>query len=462
MKNVSQGKFKRTYYIKGMHCSSCETLVEKEVASHKGVCDVRAKVGSGKVEILAEDSKSVPGLDHLNKTFKDAGYTFSANPITQKTLNTKDFAKITVFTILFIISFLYIQRSGLFLRMSVNETSSYATFFVFGLAAGFSSCAALVGGLLLSLSKQWNEIYGGNSKKSFTPFILFNLGRILSFLVFGGLLGVVGSFFRFSQVSTAALAIFISLIMFTLGLQMIGVGWAQKIRLRMPKSLTNYVADETKFKGKYMPFTVGALTFFLPCGFTLMAQTSALASGSFVTSSIMLLAFVLGTLPVLALISFSSVKLLNNSKASARFSLFSGVLVAFFALYTLNSQLNLLGFKSLSDIKIRPLSLARSVDKKVLGSKQIAANDIQYLQMEAAGFEYYPKKATLKAGVPVVWEFYNSGVYGCGQSVSARGLYPGIVTLKPGMNTFKFTPKAGTYKITCSMGMVDPAIITVR
>ena len=111
--------------------------------------------------------------------------------------------------------------------------------------------------------------------------------------------------------------------------------------------------------------------------------------------------------------------------------------------------------------------------KKVFDSKQNylsyidnSQNDLnnkefQVMQMEASEFEYYPKEIILKVGIPVKWEFYNRGAVGCANAVSARGLYSGIISLKRGMNVFEFTPKnTGTYKITCSMGMVEP--VTVR
>jgi len=37
-----------------------------------------------------------------------------------------------------------------------------------------------------------------------------------------------------------------------------------------------------------------------------------------------------------------------------------------------------------------------------------------------------------------------------------------IVLLKSGKNVINFVPKKGTYKLTCSMGMVSPVIIKVK
>lgn len=57
----------------------------------------------------------------------------------------------------------------------------------------------------------------------------------------------------------------------------------------------------------FAQFLIGKVeTFFLPCGFTQSMQIVALSSGSFVSGMFIMLAFALGTLPMLALLSFGS------------------------------------------------------------------------------------------------------------------------------------------------------------
>lgn len=56
----------------------------------------------------------------------------------------------------------------------------------------------------------------------------------------------------------------------------------------------------------FTPLIVGFATFFLPCGFTQSMQVAALSSGSFASGLAIMLAFALGTLPMLALLSFGS------------------------------------------------------------------------------------------------------------------------------------------------------------
>ncbi|MBM6691390.1 hypothetical protein H9X75_10165, partial [Fusobacterium mortiferum] len=55
--------------------------------------------------------------------------------------------------------FLLLDRLGISGLLNINSKSSILTFFGFGLLAGLSSCAALVGGIVLSMSKQWLLMY---------------------------------------------------------------------------------------------------------------------------------------------------------------------------------------------------------------------------------------------------------------------------------------------------------------
>src|SRR5690606_18425745 len=89
-----------------------------------------------------------------------------------------------VFMVLFGILYIIIEDTKIFARFTLDESSSLPAFFGLGVVASLSSCAALVGGVLLAMSKQWNQLYGGvDEGKRLTPFVLFNVGRLISFAV---------------------------------------------------------------------------------------------------------------------------------------------------------------------------------------------------------------------------------------------------------------------------------------
>jgi sulfite exporter TauE/SafE len=89
---------------------------------------------------------------------------------------------------------------------------------------------------------------------------------------------------------------------------------------------------------------MGALTFFLPCGFTITAQTIALLSASAVQGALIMGFFALGTAPMLLLIGLSSVKFLSKPQLAMTFSKVAGFLVIFFAVYNMYNQFNVLGW----------------------------------------------------------------------------------------------------------------------
>lgn len=445
----------KTYYIKGMHCASCELLIEKEITKLKCVDKVSVSLKNNSAEI-ASVTKNFPDVKTLNDALANLGYSFTLTKPVEKKLSRDDALKVVGIFLLFIIVFFLFERTNFFMKLSINSSSSIATYFLFGLVASLSSCAALVGGILLSLSGQWHALYNGNVKKSYTPFLYFNISRIIAFALFGGLLGLIGSYISISIGFSAITSLLISTIMLFIGFQMLNIHWFKNIKFSTPKALPKYISDTTNFKGKYMPLLIGALTFFIPCGFTLIAQVNAITSGSFLRGASLLAAFSLGTLPVLALISFSSVKFYTNQAMAKKFNLFAGMLIIFFALYTVNAQLNVLGLPSLNDV---PNTFSPSKKESVVA---VVDKGIQLMQMEATAFDYYPPVFNIKVGIPTKWEIYNSGASGCAQAVYARGLYPDVIYLKPGLNEVTFTPmNKGTYKISCSMGMVPPVIVNV-
>ena len=179
-------------------------------------------------------------------------------------------------------------------------------------------------------------------------------------------------------------------------------------------------------------------------------------------------AFALGTLPVLALISFSSIKLHSNPRFSHVFQLFSGMLVIFFALFTINGQIGVLGMPQVANIFVErggnqtdsPMTIPEITAAPAIAE---ASPSSQIMKMEVKGFEYFPKVIHIKANTPTRFEISDNGSIGCARAVYPRGLYDQIINLQPGINTVEFTsPGPGTYQISCSMWMVEPITVIVE
>ena len=440
------------YNVKGMHCGACEVLIEKKLVEEFNVKTADASLNTNKVKITFLGEK--PDLDRLNASLKDLGYKFSENTKQPQGLGetSKHLFQFAVALAVVLSGFFALKAFGLAdlsSKVILNSNSSFLAFFLFGLVAGVSTCAALVGGLLISLTQKWQ-----NKAK---PFVQFNVGRLVSYAFFGGILGVIGGVFQFSLTFSSIIAIVVAVVMLVLGLQMLGL--TIPVNFALPKAIGHTAAGDT-FQTKYGPPAVGALTFFLPCGFTLIAQGLALASGRFITGALMMLSFALGTLPTLALISFSSVKFGGNNKFSFVFTRVSGVLVVLFALFTINAQLGVLGTVNFSDVRQKLIAIGTGeFIQSTAAELPVMVEGKQILNMTATAGGYSPDYLTVKAGVPVKWQITNSGANGCTSSIVSKGLIAGAVNLKPGVNTVEFTaPSPGLYKFSCWMGMFTGTI----
>jgi hypothetical protein len=167
--------------------------------------------------------------------------------------------------------------------------------------------------------------------------------------------------------------------------------------------------------------------------------------------------FAIGTLPVLLGISVFGLTMNSKPHRTARFNKYAGIVVLLFAVYNINGQLNVLGFPSLSDIQISQSNTSdvRAVSRNAAGEQEVS--------IVAKGFEYIPtSEMTIEAGVPTKLIVDDQGMQGCGVFLAIAGLINGYVTLQPGENVIDLgSPDPGTYKITCSMGMVRPVVLRV-
>lgn len=452
----------KTFKVTGMHCASCELLIERKLLDLPGVKSVEAS--KNKNEVLLEYEGREPKAEELSRLFSQEKYNFFDQSIKTDAQKEEDSEKIDshtliVVSILLVVSFWFILKGlGIANLVNINANSSLLAFLALGVVAGLSSCAALVGGLVLSMSKQWLELYSKEDKfsKKIQPHLLFNFGRIASYTFFGGLLGLIGGKLQISLGFTSFLVMAVSLLMILMALQMLGVSYFQKFQIRMPKALTRFAADEKNFQGKYMPALMGAMTFFLPCGFTITAQGFALLSGDPIRGSLTMLFFVLGTTPMLLGIGLSTVKFSQNHQFADVFPKVAGVLVLLFALFNINNQLAVLGFSNLSDLGQKSSSLVKD-DKSGMAP---LIDGKQVLKMSASSSGYSPNSFKVKVGVPVRWEITDTGTSGCTNAVISKGLFDGQINLTPGQTSIKeFTPtKPGKYKFSCWMGMITGSI----
>ncbi len=455
------------YLVEGMHCASCVVLIESRLLEIDGVKKAKADLSKGR--LLIEYEGNPPTVSRLNSIFKDDGFIFSGQ-VAKAKKDRKDLKERLLprtvelagsFFIAFVILYLFslLNRSSLSSAVNVNETSSIFVFLLFGFMASLSSCSALVGGIIVSMSKRWNDLSGKDEPviRRLGPHFAFNLGRLVSYAAAGALLGAIGARLELTGGLGPALTISVSLMMIILAFQMLGFKSFNKFQIRTPAFLTCSASD-----GRRAPFLMGALTFLLPCGFTITAQSLSLISKSPLKGGLMMLTFALGTLPALLGIGLASVKLGGRPGLSRRFMQVAAVIVLFFAFFNIDSQLNVLGYSNFSDVASginEAILIARG---EIPASAELAPieDGVQVIRMDAYSYEYSPAYFKVREDIPVRWEITDQGTSGCTNAVIARGLFEGEIPLTQGEVSVKeFTPnKAGRYKFSCWMGMVSGMI----
>jgi sulfite exporter TauE/SafE/copper chaperone CopZ len=327
-----------TFHIKGMHCNACILLTESEVQDLPHINYVKSDLVHHTIEVGGEFGDRTPDAiaQELTDVLLKHGYTVS---VEKQAVEKKwsDFLIAIPIALGFGVLFVLLQKLGL-VNLVNTGTVSYGTAFVIGIIASLSTCMAVVGGLVLSMSATF-----AREGDKVRPQILFHVGRLASFFILGGVIGALGAAFTLNATATFVLSLLIGLVMLVLGINLLDVfHWSKKLQPSMPKFLAKRAYGASKLNHSLTPFLVGIATFFLPCGFTQAMQIYTLGTGSFVNGALTMGSFALGTLPVLALVSFSSFSI-KNGKYSGVFFKTAGLIVILFALFNLMNSLVVIG-----------------------------------------------------------------------------------------------------------------------
>lgn len=327
-----------TLHVSGMHCASCPMLVEGELSDLPQVTHAKASLKHHHVEVSGEFGDLTLGqvAEQLTTVTKPHGYTLT--PEKQKhTAKWHDFSVAIPIALGFIGFFILLQMLGLVNLVTTSEVS-YGTAFLIGMIASVSTCMAVVGGLVLSMSANYAK-----EGDKIRPQLLFHVGRLVSFFILGGVIGTLGSLFKLGITGTAVMSVVVAIILLILGINLLDVfPWTKKLQPTLPRFIGNHVQGLKKINHTLTPLLLGIATFFLPCGFTQSMQIYALGTGSFVSGALIMSAFALGTLPVLALLSFSSLAIHTKARSSIFFKT-AGLVVIFFGLFNLHNSLVVAG-----------------------------------------------------------------------------------------------------------------------
>ncbi len=433
--------------IVGMHCRACETLVQEKLAKVTGVSGIKVSTVKGQAEI---EASSDINQKELEQAVRDAGYQVGQE--SKSWLNTKSSVWRDLILAAVVFGLVYI----IFKSFNINPMWSLAgspeslfSILLVGLVAGFSTCMALTGGLIVSLTARYSQKHPeATGWKRFQPHLYFNIGRLLSYFILGGVIGLVGSVLKISPLVWAILTMIVGVVMLLLGLQLTEAmpkisNWS----LALPGQTAKILKREDKSYSHFGAGILGALTFFLPCGFTQAMQLYAMTTGSFFAGAAVMFIFALGTLVGLLVAGLATSFI--KGKAAQIFFHVIGVLLILFALANIANAWNLLGVRGLIGSDDSP-SVSASGQVQELKTTFTLKGDIN------------PNNFTVKAGDKVRLEIdVQDNGSGCMSTIMIPGLYNRAVTLVKGQTiVMEFTPKTkGEYPITCAMGVKRGTLI---
>ena len=321
-----------------MHCHACVLMTESEIIDLPNITHAKSSLKNHSLEVEGDfGEKTLEQIaEELTMSVKPHGYTIS---VEKQVKNKKwdDFRIAVPIALGFLVLFVLLQKAGIINLVGAGQVT-YGTAFVIGIIASLSTCMAVVGGLLLSMSATF-----AREGDKVRPQLMFHGGRIISFFILGGVIGAIGSAFTLNITATFVLSLIVGLVMLILGINLLDVfHFTKKLQPSMPKFIAKRAHRVSKLNHTFTPLLVGLATFFLPCGFTQSMQLYTLTTGSFLKGGLTMLAFALGTLPVLTLISFSSFSIHKSAKAGIFFKT-AGLIVIMFALFNLINSLVVIG-----------------------------------------------------------------------------------------------------------------------
>lgn len=212
-------------------------------------------------------------------------------------------------------------------------TADWLGAFMIGLL-GSGHCMAMCGGIASLLSI-------GQDRPSKVVPVFYNIGRIVSYALIGGIVGgAVASIASIGDFNSALvwLRIFTAIFMVMLACY-IGKWWSGLLVVeRLGQKLWRYVSPAGKsllpLKHPLHAIPFGFIWGWLPCGLVYSALTWSAVSGSVANGAMIMLSFGLGTLPSMIMVGFG-VGYLHNLQQSSTFRHIAALTILIYALYTL-------------------------------------------------------------------------------------------------------------------------------
>lgn len=420
-------------HIDGMHCLSCAQLIEECLKDQVGV--LKARVNYKQKTLKLKYDEKVIHLEELKQVIAQQDYQLMTKEEQKQNKIQVIWAIALVLLSYYLIERLLPDFSGV---LGSTQKVSLILLFVIGLTTSFH-CVSMCGGMALSqLVRQ-----GNNVKRSF----LYNVGRVISYTLLGGMIGALGSFMTTDLSILKGLPILLGLAMMVMGVSKLGI--VQLNLITLPKRSSQQLGRWKKKMGSgHGPLIVGLLNGLMPCGPLQLMQLYALGTGSFLQGALAMFFFSLGTVPLMLGMGI----FMTRMSAYAKTFVFKvgGALIIVLGLNMMTSGLATLGIRA--DLS---LETANRTEANLINDKQVVSVDLERRQY---------KDIVVKKGIPVefVIDVEPGTLNGCNHSVIIPEF--GIQkNLEIGSNIITFTPtKTGTFTYSCWMGMIRNSIKVIE
>lgn len=423
--------------IKGMHCTNCESLIEKEIGILRGVKKVKADYKASLINIEF-DSEQI-SREEIERIIEELDYEVVSS---DKKAEKKNWLDIVSILIIILCVYVIANRLGLtklfYYFPTARQGAGYAMLFVVGLFTSVH-CISMCGGISMTQSVR-AAAKGASVIRANT---MYNIGRVISYTVLGGAVGYVGSVFSMNGRQKGAVALIAGAFMLIMGLNMLNVfPPLKRLNITMPRRIQHFFR---KRKNGNSSFYIGLINGFMPCGPLQSMQLFALSSGSFLNGALAMFVFSVGTVPLM--FGFGALAGKLNKRVSSVVFQISAILVILLGAGMLRNGLALSGVILPGEVQTSGRKLAMVED-----GYQVVQTELDYGSYEAI---------EVKKGIPVRLIIYaeREKINGCNNEIIIPE-YNITKGLSVGENVIEFTPtKEGMISYSCWMGMIRSSIL---
>lgn len=420
--------------IDGMHCSHCENTIREILLT---IPNIRSVEFDGYIASITYTGKI--NKEEIKRVIIDKDYITKDEYISENVDDLKDNIKLKEFLlislVIILIVFLVYKIFGFNIFNvipTIDNNITYGMLFMTGLLTSIH-CISMCGAINLT------AVLDISVRRNIKRPILYNLGRLISYTLLGGMVGLLGSVFQVNNTISGIIIIIASILMLTMSLNMLGI-------LKIKRF--NIIKYKTKSRN---PFIIGILNGLMPCGPLQAMQVYALSTGSFIQGALSLFLFGLGTVPLMlfAGIILSIVK----GKSKIIINKVASILILLLSIMMLN--------RGLLSLNIDILKNFNDYDKFTISTLKDKKDNYQVIEFDLKYDNY--EDIIIQKDIPVKMIINVDKKYltGCNNEIIIKE-YGIKQELKEGQNIIEFTPtKEETITYTCWMNMIKNRIKVV-